>query len=115
MDIFPEGHETPQMDYYSGFDTPEPTMEAFEHDPQRAMEAQRFCSEFGSVRCAEGDHIVLGARLARFPKPLSKYRTLRTVQTVKDSWSSKYIGNVEFKRIPDQVPTVGIVNEESQK
>ena len=85
MDIFPEGHEIPQVKYYSDFDTPEATIKTFEHDPQRAMEAQRFCSEFGSVRCAEGDHIVLGARLARFPKPLSKYRTLRTGQTVKDS------------------------------
>jgi hypothetical protein len=67
---FPEGAESPQLEYFGGFDTPEPTLMDTE-DPMRlaSTEAPRFIQSLASVRCAEGDQVQLRARISGFPKP----------------------------------------------
>lgn len=71
-----EGFESPQFDYSAGFDTPEPTNEPFgEPIP---LQPPRFMQSLASVRCAEGDHVQMRARVSGFPKPRVSFRKSQT-------------------------------------
>ncbi|OQV25891.1 Titin [Hypsibius exemplaris] len=67
---FRDGGDSPQLEYFGGFDTPEPTlMETEENSGIAVRDAPRFVQSLASVRCAEGDQVQLRARISGYPKP----------------------------------------------